>query len=223
MRCGLQAVPEAFKGLLKSSPIRPERWYYWWRAQSAAYIVRPTARTRNEIAARKRRYFGGERIRAGTISVHVRHGDKDTETALVEDQVYLRVAEEMRGAQESAKNVTAAGGESLRHQIFLSTEDPGTVAAFHADAEWDVQATKVTRKLPGNLTTLEITAQGNPYEEMLNSLMNLDLALQCDGFVGTLSSNWCRLIEELRATVRCKAHVPYLDAQQDKQPYDTDW
>lgn len=58
---------------------------------------------------------------------------------------------------------------------------------------------------------------------MLNSLLHLDLALQCDSFVGTLSSNWCRLIDELRSTVRCKAHVPYLDAQQDSLPYDVDW
>ena len=58
---------------------------------------------------------------------------------------------------------------------------------------------------------------------MLNSLLHLDLALQCDGFVGTLSSNWCRLMDELRSTVRCKAHAPYLDAQQDSLPYDVDW
>ena len=63
----------------------------------------------------------------------------------------------------------------------------------------------------------------SPYEEVLNSLLHLDLALQCDGFVGTLSSNWCRLIDELRSTVRCKAHAPYLDAQQDSLPYDVDW
>jgi hypothetical protein len=63
----------------------------------------------------------------------------------------------------------------------------------------------------------------SPYEEVLNSLLHLDLALQCDGFVGTLSSNWCRLIDELRSTVRCKAHAPYVDAQQGSLPYDVDW
>ena len=218
--CHMQAVPPQLKSLLRASPIRPDRWYYWWRAQSAAYIVRPNARLRNEIKARKRRAFAGERIRPGTISVHVRHGDKYVESALVEDGVYLSVAEKMYEAQQNLSSV--ARTERLRQQIFLSTEDPVTVEAFNAAAEWDVQATDVMREASATSTLAHAAAIG-PYEEVLNSLMNLDLALQGDGFVGTLSSNWCRLIDELRATVRCKAHAPYLDAQQDQLPYDVDW
>ena len=220
MFCDMQAVPPQFKALLRASPVRPDKWYYWWRAQSAAYIVRPNARLRNEIEARKRRAFAGERVRSGTISVHVRHGDKYVESALVEDGVYLRVAEEMYKAQQNLSNV--ARTERLRHRIFLSTEDPQTVEAFGAAVEWDVQVTDIMRESSATSTLAHAAAIG-PYEEMLNSLMNLDLALQGDGFVGTLSSNWCRLIDELRATVRCKAHAPYLDAQQDKPPYDVDW
>ena len=34
--------------------------------------------------------------------------------------------------------------------------------------------------------------------EYLDSLLNLELALECNGWIGTLSSNWCRLIDELR-------------------------
>lgn len=216
----MQAVPRQFKALLGASPIRPDRWYYWWRAQSAAYIVRPNARSRNEIEAHKRRAFAGERIQPGTISVHVRHGDKYVESALVEDGVYLRVAEDMYQAQQNLSSV--AQTERLRPRIFLSTEDPQTVTAFNAAAEWDVQVTDVVREASVT-STLAHAATIGPYEEMLNSLMSLDLALQSDGFVGTLSSNWCRLIDELRATVRCKAHAPYLDAQQNQSPYDVDW
>jgi hypothetical protein len=32
-------------------------------------------------------------------------------------------------------------------------------------------------------------------------LLNLEYSVQCDAFVGTLPSNWCRLTDELRATV----------------------
>jgi hypothetical protein len=48
-------------------------------------------------------------------------------------------------------------------------------------------------------------------EEMLDCLLNLDLAISCDGFVGSFYSNWARLIEELRATVRCNAHKVLVD------------
>lgn len=49
------------------------------------------------------------------------------------------------------------------------------------------------------------------HEELLDGLLNLDLALQCDGFVSSFTSNWARLIEELRSTVRCKAGSMYVD------------
>jgi hypothetical protein len=48
-------------------------------------------------------------------------------------------------------------------------------------------------------------------EEMLDCLLNLDLSLSCDGFVASFYSNWARLIEELRATVRCKAQRVFID------------
>ena len=32
-------------------------------------------------------------------------------------------------------------------------------------------------------------------------LLNLEYAVKCDAFVGTLASNWCRLVDELRTTV----------------------
>lgn len=61
-----------------------------------------------------------------------------------------------------------------------------------------------------------------PTNEALNSLAGLHLALQCDAFVGTQSSNWGRLIDELRATVGCAADKVYLDAAMGDPPGDTD-
>jgi hypothetical protein len=48
-------------------------------------------------------------------------------------------------------------------------------------------------------------------EEVLDCLLNLDLSLSCDGFVASFYSNWARLIEEMRATVRCKAQKVFTD------------
>jgi len=36
----------------------------------------------------------------------------------------------------------------LRHQIFLSTDDPQTVEAFNAAVEWDVQVSVVASGRP---------------------------------------------------------------------------
>ena len=74
--------------------------------------------------------------------------------------------------------------------------------------------TGVKRYTDRNTSPMQWAAEIGRSSEMLNSLTSLDLSLQCDAFVVTLSSNWCRLIDELRATVRCKADHPLLDAQQ---------
>ena len=39
-------------------------------------------------------------------------------------------------------------------------------------------------------------------------LLNLEFAIKCDAYIGTLASNWCRLVDELRATVG-KIFLPY--------------
>lgn len=56
-------------------------------------------------------------------------------------------------------------------------------------------------------------AENGISDEVLDGLLNLDLAMQCDGFVASFYSNWSRLIEELRSTLRCKASAVYVDVE----------
>jgi hypothetical protein len=42
-------------------------------------------------------------------------------------------------------------------------------------------------------------------------LLNLDNILKCDSFVCTQSSNFCRVIDELRVTVGAKINAHYYD------------
>ena len=45
---------------------------------------------------------------------------------------------------------------------------------------------------------------------------NLLLALEADFFFGTLSSNWCRLVDEMRQVWAGKAFAPYIDLGERK-------
>ena len=127
--------------------------------------------------------------------------------------------------RRAAEMLFFAGAEEdrLTRNIFLSTEDPGAVAYFEQLSQWNTSYTNVPRKPDTHKSTPAYAKEIGPANEMLNSLINLDLALQCEGFVGTLTSNWCRLIDELRSTVRCKADKLYVDAQQTNPPKDMDW
>ena len=48
---------------------------------------------------------------------------------------------------------------------------------------------------------------------MLNGLLNLQLAVMCDGWVCTLTSNWCQLIDSLRSTVAEKSASLFVDIE----------
>ncbi len=139
-------------------------------------------------------------------------------------QAYLARAKEAISLVWQPRETGKKGDSGIRRpSIFLSTEDPATVKIFMRQPQWDVSFTNVPRKPDANRSTLAYVAEIGGDEEMLNSLVNLDLALECDAWIGTLSSNWCRLIDELRATVRCKAHGTYLDAEQENPPQDLNW
>ena len=199
-------IPRPFLPFLHGSIIRKDKWYYWWRAVSTAYTVRPNKQTLLAIEERRQQIFPELTIPLGTIAVHVRHGDKWTEVESVDDKQYMTVLESLK-AQTSS--------ESLKRNIYLSTEDAETVRNFQHFRGWNVSFTRVQRFTDPQLSPEGIASRIGKANEMLNSLVSLDLALQCDAFVMTLSSNWCRLIDELRATVRCKADCPFMDAQQD--------
>ena len=192
-------VPPGLRDLLQGSPVPENRITFWFRAQAIAFIVRPNPRTLDQIQVRKQKQ-SWTRVPTGTISVHIRHGDKGSEMTLVPDADYLLKAEELL-MQDSR----------LQRTIFLSTEDPASVQYFKHQQNWTILTLQVPR--PADMSSpLDFARQIGPDEEMLNSLVNLDLALDCFAWVGTIKSNWNRLIEELRSTVRCKAQLPYIDA-----------
>ena len=205
-------VPSTFKDILHQSPIPVDKLYFWFRAQAIAFFIRPTQRTLVELDQRKKKQ-AWVRVPDGSISIHIRHGDKGIEMQLAPDAEYAAKAEELLTQYSYLKRV-----------IFLSTEDPKSVEYFKSLGNWTVLTLQVPR--PNVDTVIGPTAYAQQIgsdEEMLNSLVNLDLALTCSAWVGTIASNWNRLIEELRSTVRCKAHMPYIDAHLGWEVNDYFW
>ncbi|CAM9925282.1 unnamed protein product [Phaeothamnion confervicola] len=161
---------------------------YWWRGQSAAYVMRLNARTSAHLKQRRL-------LRASSgvlplplpdhaVSVHVRHGDKATE-------MKLRSWSEH---EQEADRVAALHSFEERF-VFLSTEDAAVVREVAAPSErWHVVALDHQRF---NEDFSHQVAEGD--ELFLFSLENLFDAIEAWYFVGTRGSNWNRLIDELRA------------------------
>jgi hypothetical protein len=216
-------VPRAFSALWEAAGLpvvvgastqQTDALKYWFRGQVAAYLARPNAATAAAFTALRTRAGAllhaagpaapagaGGRLAAafplppGTLSLHVRHGDKFTEMPLVDTAEYLRAATTLARMHPMAL---------ARRGMFMSTEDPGALAA--AVAALGADATLA----PWALAWYDVPRANSNGPEQLNQfdlprgqlsriwLLQLLLALECDGWVGTRGSNWNRLIDELR-------------------------
>lgn len=63
---------------------------------------------------------------------------------------------------------------------------------LHHDPPPLVSLPRVSHKPLRTKANLAYMAEIGYYEEVLNAMTNLDLALECDGFVGSIYSNWVR-------------------------------
>lgn len=206
---------------------------YWFRLQVASYLsrfnkrsidimreMRMNATLMKHIAGPKAnrmsadedsaiRRHGLQTLPHGTISLHIRHGDKHKEMALVPTSAYL---------QEAARLVKLSPINLAPYRIFLSTEDPGSVNeltesikkgaserinAFSLDW-WDVPR--------DNSNGVEQMDKFDAIPKARLTLiwwLQLLLALECDAWVGTRGSNWNRLIDELRCVWVAKCQNIY--------------
>ncbi len=203
-------LPPIFKDFLETSSVDPSKTRYWWRAQSVSFLVRPNAMTLAELHIRKAKFFR-KSIQPGTIALHIRRGDKSQEYPPTGDRFYIKGA-------ESALFLD----RKLKRNLFLLTDDPRSVVFFNDLANWNVSYATIPRS-DQSISTAERATRHGKANEIFFSLLDLDLALQCDAWVGTLTSNWSRLIDELRSTVRCKANGIYWDAEQGNPPRNLEW
>ena len=225
-----QSVPELFRPFLASSPIKRTFWFYWWRAQSVTYLVRFNKRTREALdSLRSETLFACDSparmpvLEAGAISVHVRHGRKWSEASMYNFTEYKNILDHLADDSQDLRVLYEEVAESNAtfsypaeaysgRKAFLSTEDPKVVdealKLCAAEPRWQVFYTKVNRSNEDSWTNIRSFEHAR--REILIGFMNLELALEADAWVCTLSSNWCRLIDELRMTIGRKASHPYL-------------
>ncbi|KAJ9522737.1 hypothetical protein QJQ45_019861 [Haematococcus lacustris] len=205
-------IPDVFKPMLEQSPIPRVWWYYWWRCQSSAFMVRPTSLTLAKLQlAREHRFSPADREALATqswVSVYVRRGDKAKETPgmVTDPAVFMSAATRLMQAKEA--------GSPLQ-RIFLATEDVDVHAYFVTQATVPVMVANVSRyKANVSYSPLEHAARIGPHVEFIDSLLSLELTMGGDAFVYSMVSNWGRLVNELRSTVSCKAGRPFFDPDQ---------
>ncbi|KAI5480678.1 Rho guanine nucleotide exchange factor [Pseudohyphozyma bogoriensis] len=190
---------------------------YWWRTQAAAYLMRLNQQSLEHISnfrlnqtnhmsftamnpsGRKGRTFRMPfPLPRGTVSMHVRHGDKYKEMDLVPLTEYARKAEELAALNPNAYGKTA----------FVSSEDPSLLRKMqgirHLSKSTAPQEDFIWYwSLIGRANTgpiVQLAELGNRTETTLSWMSELMQAMECDAFIGTRGSNWNRIIDGLRST-----------------------
>lgn len=211
-------IPHQFRPLLDCSPVQKQFQYYWWRAIAAAYIVRPNAAVLNWMNTHAMKSYDNTEE---YLAIYIRRGDKSIEAKLPPVDTFTNTIEMMysKGHMPSPTD----GGKRL---VFLASEDSSVLQAMTQwnakEQRYDMQYTNVfDRKgllAERSAEERERNTHNGPDhhpEEYLSMLLNVHYLVRGNGYICTLSSNFCRLVDELRATVGGKADRPYADLSEE--------
>lgn len=154
----------------------------------------------------------------GSFSMHVRHGDKGIEMKLVDLPRYVKAAEDFVKRNPLGYSYTG----------FISTEDPNVLVeakqlsltypkpetpteGWSKPAKWTWYWSDIPRLNVGPEEQLTRLGGGNRTEMTLGWMLQLMIALEADGWVGTRGSGWNRLIDQLRCVWVAGCQKPFLE------------
>jgi hypothetical protein len=153
----------------------------------------------NEAERQVHKIFPGGVVPDDLITVHIRWGDKGAEVGLLALENFVSGVYSVLEQRGQPANATA--------NIYLSSEDPRAVTQFKAAAppEWTVYVDIYQDELLEYRNTsyngnsfMSKSLNGKPGLIILGSLL---IAMESRAFVLTTTSNWSRLMNELRKNV----------------------
>jgi len=210
-------IPSQLRKLVECSPFSPNKYRYWWRSISVAYLLRPNPATLQLFQLHRRdREQMFDREKEKCVSVYIRRGDKHLEMPLIMNETVF--FEGAKGLWDNIPN----HDQQKRPVMFVGSEDPKVIdsaIAWGHDNNWKIlysnlfDRKKVSTHLNSDMQ-MKLKSQNKFVHhewEYFSMILNLDSHIQCSAFVCTMRSNYCRLIDELRATVGGKVNRQYAD------------
>jgi hypothetical protein len=218
------AVPEAFRKFIHCTSFIEGIAFYWWRSVSTAYLLRPNAPTRKLLKEYSTLDFNPNKEKC--VSIYIRRGDKHVEMKLVKTIRYLEVAKMF---YRTSMIPGLPETNNSRPVIFIGSEDPTAIdktVAWGNQNNWKIIYTNLfdRKSVSAYMNNTEqvglrSTKVAKHHDlEYFSMLLNLQYHLQCEAFVCTMGSNYCRVIDELKATVAGKIHRHYADITECNNP-----
>lgn len=212
-------IPSTFMPLLNCSPMNPKHFYYWWRAVSVTFIMRPNSYALDWMKRNQLTQF--DRLADDAIGVYIRRGDKSIEMRLVAVSEYQSAIDLMWSEKYIQPFQLHHSHSSETRPIFLASEDSKVIEEMiHWTkvnrTEYKIAITEVFERKgllaeKSHAERKKFGAQIHHPDEYLSMMLNLHYLLRSTAWVCTLGSNFCRVVDELRTTVAAKANHPFAD------------
>jgi hypothetical protein len=227
------AIPSSFVPLLRCSPMNPKHFYYWWRAVSMTYLMRPNPYAIEWIKIHQLTHF--DHMIDSAVGVYIRRGDKAREMRLIPVREYqltinLMWSKNYIQPYQSSHHHSSSGEATTMTTklIFLGSEDSqvieemirwsksNTSSSSQGKREYKIAITEIFERkgLFAEKSEKERNVKTLPLhhpDEYLSMMLNLHYFLRSAAWICTLASNYCRVIDELRTTVAAKADHPFAD------------
>lgn len=187
-------VPDMIKPIISQLKIPDDLSYYYWRLCATAFFYRENEVAKQWVRELEEDYLVNP-VDHYDVSIHVRHGEKSSEMALV-------YGNDMMGAVNVIKTLK----NKDRLNIFVSSEDPAIIEWFkrysgHSITYFDFQLENFYPKQYTSLASVLVPQM----------LANMKHSIFADYVIGTIGSNWHRLLIELRMTTAGKANNYYFE------------
>ena len=193
-----------------------------WRAAGAEHLFTHISPLVQQEGERQLNLVFSEdsAVPANLITVHVRWGDKKFENKVYGIRKYIAAIEEIKQMRNDPPDAVT--------NVFLATEDPEAVKAFEeetADSNYRLYLDQMYHDMlpyrpvdPQMYNKVPHTSRKLKGRVGLWSLGSLLVAMEANAFVLTRTSNWSRLMDELRKTIlnpRCRNCTLMVDLSKD--------
>lgn len=234
-RLGGKYIPRVLRDVVNCSPMISQFHYYWWRAITMAYFMRPNEATRKWIENHRIKAAEEGIAQNNMVAIYVRRGDKDIEMRLspIEEYIdgfsYLWTKGYMNDTISLRHIFVASESSEVIQQMKNWQKDNKKMYRIHFTDVFDRKGLFAEKSRSERNAGVPVVHHP---EEYLSMLLNIHYLIQANGWVCTMSSNFCRIVDELRATISARAGAPFMDLSIEKctHPpclfggfYDLDW
>lgn len=193
--------PRSIISIISKTATPQSLYYFYWRIQVKHFILRLNKdmekwinNFRNEALINPKEFYD--------VSIFIRHGDKSREMKLIPTNEYMYPLEILSRLLNRKISVLVSSDSSLSINYFSNLNS----------SKFEFSYFKYERPLKGHY----FTNVKDIFNNSIQSFSDLFESIKANYLIGTLQSQWCKLILEMKLFSNFNMNLPYFEIGQIK-------